>query len=97
MVDSWEEAALEAAVEVVEEDPQLAEYKAWEEVALVATVDAFVADEQHRAEVRLQRECRLEVGRQQEWEQIALRWSTRQEQQRQDEVYERRCLADMQL
>jgi hypothetical protein len=60
MFDSWEEVALEAAVEVVEEDPQLAEYEAWEEAALAATVDAFVADEwqdqegerRHREEAR---------------------------------------------
>jgi hypothetical protein len=45
MFDSWEEAALEAAVEVVAADPYLAEYKAWEEAAVAATVDAFVADE----------------------------------------------------
>jgi hypothetical protein len=28
MFDAWEEVALEAAVEVVEEDPQIAEYEA---------------------------------------------------------------------
>jgi hypothetical protein len=38
MFDAWEEAALEAAIEVAEEDPQLAEYEAWEEAALAATV-----------------------------------------------------------
>ncbi|KAK1678910.1 hypothetical protein QYE76_039758 [Lolium multiflorum] len=45
-----ESAALEAAVEVVEEDPQLAEYEAWEEAALVATVDAYDAGERQREE-----------------------------------------------
>jgi hypothetical protein len=50
MYDVWEEAALEATVEVVEEDLQLAEYEAWEETALAATVDAFVADERQLRE-----------------------------------------------
>jgi hypothetical protein len=45
MFDSWDEAALEVAVEVVEAKPQLVEYEAWEEAALAATVDAHVADE----------------------------------------------------
>jgi hypothetical protein len=31
--------------DVVEEDPELAEYEAWEEAAPATTVDAFVADE----------------------------------------------------
>jgi hypothetical protein len=43
MFDAWEEAVLEAAAEVVEEDPQLAE--AWERASLAATVEAFAADE----------------------------------------------------
>jgi hypothetical protein len=43
--DLWDEAALEAAVEVLEADPQFAEYEAWEEVALAATVDAYDAGE----------------------------------------------------
>jgi hypothetical protein len=47
---SWEEAA----VEVVEEDPQLADYEAWEEAALAATVDAFVADVRQYQEVEWQ-------------------------------------------
>jgi hypothetical protein len=33
MFDLWQEAVLEAAVEVVEEDPRLAEYEVWEEAA----------------------------------------------------------------
>jgi hypothetical protein len=38
MLDTWEEAAIETAVEVVVEDPQLAEYEVWEEAALATTV-----------------------------------------------------------
>nr|XP_051202260.1 vicilin-like seed storage protein At2g18540 [Lolium perenne] len=105
MVDSWEEETLEAAVEVVEEDPQFAEYEAWKEAALVATVDAFVVDERQelkearrrREEVRRQRERRWEVRQQKEWEHLALRRVMREEEQRQDEGYERRRLAEMQL
>jgi hypothetical protein len=46
--DVWEEAALEAAVKVVEKDPQLAEYEARDEAALAVTVEAFAADERQR-------------------------------------------------
>lgn len=45
MYDAWEEVALAVTIDVVEEDPQLAEYEAWEEAALAAIVHAFVADE----------------------------------------------------
>jgi hypothetical protein len=51
MYDAWEEAALVATVEAVEEEPQLTEYEAWEEAALAVTVDAFVADERQQQEV----------------------------------------------
>jgi hypothetical protein len=54
MYDAWEEATLEAAVEAMEEDPQLAEYEAWEEAALATAVDAFVADELRQEEAEWQ-------------------------------------------
>jgi hypothetical protein len=89
MFDVWEEAALEAAVEVVEEDPQLAEYEAWEEAALLAPVDAFAADEQKvleagrrhweagRRHQEAERQHQWEVRRQQGWEQLVLRQEMR--------------------
>lgn len=46
----------EAAVEVVEADPQLAEYEVWEEAALATTVDAYVTDERQGQEAE-RREC----------------------------------------
>jgi hypothetical protein len=59
-------AALELAVQVVKEDPQLAEYETWEEAALVATVEAFAVDERQMLEVG--RQCRWEVRQRQGWE-----------------------------
>ncbi|KAK1641580.1 hypothetical protein QYE76_059385 [Lolium multiflorum] len=41
-----------SSVEVVEEDPQLAEYEALKEAPLAATVDAFAADERQLPEAR---------------------------------------------
>nr|XP_051197242.1 vicilin-like seed storage protein At2g18540 [Lolium perenne] len=148
MWDSWDEAALEAAVEVVEADPQLVEYEAWEEAALAAAVDAHVADERRGQEAerrgqeaerrlrvteearrrrvarredlerqreeseRRQREetefleawrweaaseRRWERRREQGWEDLLLRRSQREETQIQEEVCERRRLAELQL
>jgi hypothetical protein len=102
MYDAWEEAALEATVEAVEEDPHLTEYEAWEEVALAATVDAFVADERQQQEAErrhreaVRRQWTVEL-RQQWWEELALLREVWEEHQREDEVYERRRLAEMQL
>jgi hypothetical protein len=63
MFDSWDGAALEAAVEVVEADPQLVEYEAWEEAALAATGDAHVADEWQGQEAERQLRVTEEVRR----------------------------------
>jgi hypothetical protein len=67
MYDAWEEAALAATVEAMEEDPQLAEYEAWEEAALAATVDAYDAGERQRQEAE-RREARREAERQRQEE-----------------------------
>nr|XP_051212114.1 uncharacterized protein LOC127329681 [Lolium perenne] len=96
MFDSWDEAALEAAVEVVEADAQLAEYEAWEEAALAATVDAYVADERQgqEAERRERKEARREAKRQgQEAERLEreeAEWLELQEAQRRREALSQR-------
>jgi hypothetical protein len=53
--------------------------------------------EARRHQREAERQHRCEVRRQQGWKQLALQREMRKEQQRQDEVYERWRLAEMQL